>query len=483
MRSLRYFVHCFLFLLGLYRCTISAKEDGTLTALTLQLQEAAVALRGDDVRLVRWDVTDHTESMQASMCPSVFPMAMNAILTYVNPMSSHLYELDYVQKQKEVEVIAAALQVCILCITNHPVNRAAFSEMQHAEQSYTIQASIVTLLHVPELAAAAAHLIWIATYANAANHAKFLHAKVVAALSTLILNAPGPQDNDENESGPTKALTIMWAAAALQNLAASYCTSADGGCYWEWTSSPEDGESHERVLQLSPDMGELLADGTEVRLAVTPSLLLRLLQWSCHGPVTGEMSHENPFPGENAESAQLEHEQSRNIVPWAATGALANLALHAEVGRHLASDYGEVLPCFCYMSLSSDWLEAAKGQIMLHHLRPDSETCCSFIEPEEEEDEESLSLCIDQVFTDGDGNTCAEYGDAVTEEECLAPDATDPAHLANMACCACGGGDTYVGKEGYRSSLHEPIEEWDEEGAYPDEEEGAEEEGDYSSEL
>jgi hypothetical protein len=456
--------------------TAVAKEEdvAVLKQLTTQLSEAAITLRGDDARFVRWDVTNHTATMQTTTCPIAFPMALNAVITYVNPMSSHLYELDYIQKQPEVDLLAAALEVCILCITNHPVNRATFSDQQHAEQSYTIHASIVTLLHVPELAAPAAHLVWIATYANANNHARFLHAKVIPALSTLILNAPGPDDDAQH----SPARTIMWAAAALQNLAASYCTSSDGGCYWEWA---HDEASNEPFLQLAPDSGELLVDGTEVRLAVTPSLLLRLLQWSCHGPVTGHMSPDhNPFPGENAESTRLEHAQSRNIVPWAATGALANIALNTALGQHMAHDYGDVMPCFCYMAQSPDWLEAAKGQIMLHHLRPDAETCC-ILDVGEDEDE-AHSLCVDQVFLDAEGNSCAEYTDAVTEEDCQTPDASDASRLATAACCHCGGGDTYVGQQDYRASLHEPVEEWDEEASEVVEGE-EEEEGEFEEEL
>jgi hypothetical protein len=494
----------------------SDDRHSILEALQVQLDDAIRTLLGDDERLVRWDVTDYTASMQTKLCPNILPMATNAILTHVHPeTSSHLYELDITAQHQEIRILQAAMEVCILCITNHPMNRAVFAESQNLDHSYSIHDSVVTLLHVKEVAAKACHLIWIATYANAQNHAQFVRANVANALSTLILNAPHPfatEDDHNNSRINPSAVTIMWAAAALQNLAASYCdTPDDGCCYWEWQEErhyhdhadvAEEGsdnnnnnnhETVEHVLELTADSGTMIVDATDVRLSMSPSLLYRLLQWSCYGPVTGNMSTDNPFAGENARATILEHEQSTNIVSWAATGALSNLVIDPVVRQRILHEYGDATPCFCYLSRSRDWLESAKGQGILHLLRPDSEPCYFDWHGTESDDEESHTLCVDRIFTDIGDVTCAGYTDAeaLTETDCATPDRSDPTVLASTACCQCGGGDHYVGPQSHRWNLHEAghhdhvdrQETWEEDSASEWEESELDEENAYEEDF
>jgi hypothetical protein len=49
-----------------------------------------------------------------------------------------------------------------------------------------------------------------------------------------------------------------------------------------------------------------------------------------------------------------------------------------------------------------------------------------------------MELCVDHVFVDAEGYTCADYGDA-SAEECAKANAI---HVTpNQTCCGCGGGE------------------------------------------
>lgn len=441
-------------------------EMGVLQQLHEQFEKSIQILLGTDTRLIRVDATKHTAHIQTEFCPSALPIAMNAILNYANPdPTKPIYDVtsNYPTKNMEIKVLASAMEVCTLCITNNPTNRNIFSDGQNIEQSYNIHTSIVSLLKIPELTAKAGHLIWIATYANAKNHFQFIAADAIQALSTVILSVPYPIPSDTVTTTTSgAALSVMWAAAALQNLAASYC-DADGTCGWDWVKhehNDEERNEFEYVFELTEDSGNIIVDATEVRQAIASNtaLIYRLLQWSCHGPVSGSMTLDNPFPGRNAISIP-EHESSMNIVPWAAMGALSNVAIDPTVKVQLLEHYGDTMPCFCYMSQSPDWLEAVKGQYVLQHLRHDKDPCWFDIYDGGEDAEPEHVLCVDRVFTDIGGNTCTDYSDpsTLTEEDCLTPDIANDTLLASSTCCLCHGGDHYP-----RSSpihIHEPDEE------------------------
>lgn len=438
-------------------------ELGVLQELHDQFEKSIQILVGTDTRLIRVDATKHTAEIQTEFCPSALPIAMNAILNYANPdPSKPIFDpsSNYTTKDMEIKVLASAMEVCTLCITNNPTNRNIFSEGQNIEQSYNIHTSIVALLRIPELAARAGHLIWIATYSNAKNHFHFIAADAIYALSTIITNIPYPIPADITPPGA--ALSVMWAAAALQNLAASYC-DADGTCGWEWFKHEHEDEEKnefEYVFELTPDSGNLIVDATEVRKAIASNtpLIYRLLQWSCHGPVSGSMTMDNPFPGGNAISIP-EHESSMNIVPWAALGALSNIAIDPAVKVELLEYYGETMPCFCHMAQSPDWLEAVKGQYVIQHLRHDKDPCWFDIHGSGEGAEQEHVLCVDRVFTDIGGNTCSDYSDPskLSEEDCATPDIDNETILASSTCCMCHGGDHYPA--GSPINIHELDEE------------------------
>ena len=87
----------------------------------------------------------------------------------------------------------------------------------------------------------------------------------------------------------------MYAAAALQNLAASYCdTPNDGTCHWEWTAQSAD-------IQLNPN-SPLVSDATPMRKRIMEidGLVDELIELACEDPIFEEFVEESARPGYDA---------------------------------------------------------------------------------------------------------------------------------------------------------------------------------------
>jgi hypothetical protein len=451
------------------------------------LNRAINKLRGDDFRLVQWDATKHTQKYQKKICPSTLPTAVTNLIdiTWILQQLSTKQQQQQQQQQSAtsiLQILQASLEICILCITDNPTNREIFSvgkEQDHRTQddndnlnpsTLSIYDAVVTLLRFPSLTPYAAHLIYIASFANRNNYHGFVDANAVETLSDILVSW------SENDTAP---YTYMWVAAALQNLAASYCTTPDDGrCYWEWKKRetlPDSNRNEKQarkenvaeksvdyVLQLSTDSGKMVIDGTTVRqkIASTPHIMDRLVQHACSGPVHEKMSKKYPYPGHNAVHGNshegINHELSPTIVPWATTGVLKNLMLDTSIRTAFLQQYDWSMSCFCYMSKSRDWLEANKGEGALQHLRIDSDPCWFNFQGTKKNKKLSRKkaktkkvLCIDRIFVDNKGNTCEAYNDEelLTKDDCatLSTINTEVAASASDACCPCGGGDNYTG--------------------------------------
>lgn len=382
------------YLLTLFLASFGSPVVSTLSRANLENLLADV--RGDDYRIVRWDASEHTAERQSAGACDSLPDALDRI---IDNAESH-------------EVKAIATEYATFCITDNPTQRQKLASK--GPQIYEAIAELIGSTH-HKASAAASHLVYIASFANADNHSGFLKAGVVAKLSAVI------QDSVKEKSNIIP-YQVMWAAAALQNLAASYCnTENNGRCYWEWPKKGDD-------VVLSEDSLPMVSGGEAARKQMVndPQLIETLVEYACEGPVQGDMNAQNPFPGENAKLGI--HEMSHNIVAWAATGALKNIALEPSAKSRLETG----LPCFCRMARSPDWLEENKGSGLMHHIRRDDP--CWF------SDEEDLNgpLCIDRAFLDAEGYTCTDYGGA-SDEECKATDAAGVP--AGVACCGCNGGD------------------------------------------
>jgi hypothetical protein len=218
----------------------------------------------------------------------------------------------------------------------------------------------------------------------------------------------------------------MWATAALQNLAASYCdTEHDGRCYWDWNSI---NDNH---VTITSDSLPIVSDGAWIRqrMLQIDGLVPALTEWACTGPVHGHASDANVFPGENGQAGR--DEANPNIVAWAATGALKNLAL--EPAAKPLMEASAAMPCLCRLKKSPDWLEKLKAKDALHFMRRGKSPCWF------DDDDDDESLCIDDNFIDAQEYSCDSYGNP-RPGDCDIADAVFPSITARQACCACGGG-------------------------------------------
>jgi hypothetical protein len=359
-------------------------------------------LRGDDMRLMRWDATRHTRKRQSQGACDDLPNALHVILSTTTMENSKGLACEY----------------ATFCVTNNPKMRAQLSDQKD------IHEAIINLVLSKDnhVSAMACHLIYIATFANTNNHQIFIQKGAVSNLATVI------------KSSNASKVQVMWAAAALQNLAASYCdTEGDGRCYWKWKFI-----DNEYVLVLESKKYTILSDGETARQQIQndDNLIQRLLDLTCTGPVSGDnknnnrsntkSSTEQPHVGDNAIVGR--HDEAPTIVAWAATGVFKNVAISANSRIKIEPS----IQCICRMAHSPDWLEENKGQGAIHHLRPYDP--CWF----QDDNAPQGKLCVDDVFRDKEGYTCSDYGRA-TKEECLATD-TNGKVMAKDACCGCGGG-------------------------------------------
>jgi len=368
------------------------KEKNSDPLLSVEeLDKLVQELRGGDLRLMRWNAKKHTRRRQSDgMCDDYLSEALRTITFSPSSAAQGL-----------------ACELATFCITDNPTQRSRL------EDNHSTAITKLVGSKNSHTAAMASHLIYIASFSNQQNQQGFFHAGAITQLAAIVKN---------NESSK---LAIMWSAAALQNLAASYCnTKGDGRCYWGWK------KENDIVLVIDPKM-EVVSDGDAIRkeILADSDLIHALKNLACLGPIRGEMTEENPYVGQNAKIGGV-HDNSSNIAAWAATGALKNLALEPKARPLIEED--NMLRCICRLAYSPDWLEENKGQGALHHLRPSDP--CRF----HDNDNKKGQLCVEDLFVDKDGYTCIDYV-AATKQECLAK--SEHGITAEKACCGCGGGN------------------------------------------
>ena len=111
-----------------------------------------------------------------------------------------------------------------------PLHSLAPLHLRHAA-AHDPSASLASPTDAAFLAAeSAAEAIWSLSFSHAHNHAALIDAGAIEALAGMV----SARDLLGIRTPPRAA---MWAAAALQNLAASYCETADGRCVWRCAHS------------------------------------------------------------------------------------------------------------------------------------------------------------------------------------------------------------------------------------------------------
>ena len=261
---------------------------------------------------------------------------------------------------------AKAAEVCTLLTTGHPTNRerlgstpgvlrALIDLVDRAWRDAVAHDALVEQVQTDdhfEAAEAAAEAIWTLSFNSTSNHRQLLRLGAVEVLAAMVT----ARDAHHVQIVPRAA---MWAAAALQNLAASYCDTPDGRCVWQW----EHGTTNLHV----DTMLKVTVDAAEARASIArmPRLVEALVAYACEGPVGPyDPPSGTPWPSR----ASVDSRNAPSVVPWAAAGALKNLAL-SEAAAEQIMHTPRSAECLCRLSRSGDWLESHKARSALYHLR------------------------------------------------------------------------------------------------------------------
>jgi hypothetical protein len=416
------------------------------------LQKLIRRVRGNDHRLVRWDASSYTKRQQQS------GGACDDLDKVWRLLQQPLPPMDQQQQQQEYIRRGLACEYATFCITDNPRHRSSmhnhsglYENIAHLVQYYIPTPSTLSNITYPPpyahqyyTSAVAAHLIYIATFADFMNHQGFITAHAVSALAQLLYNTSNINLEASSSTSvrstkmkvnnaTVQPIQIMWAAAALQNLAASYCmTEDDGRCYWEWKKTKK---SKKYTLQIGKTSLPQISDGSVARRQIfLDSFLMQQVQyWTCPGPM---VQNRSVLPGTNAVAWDpwLRHEESPLIVPWATTGVLKNVALEVSHNSLVKGILEGTIMCLCRLTFSSDWLEENKGTGALEHIRATGIPCWNLPHPSHSS---KKKLCVDDEYWDAERYTCADYASA-TPRECSIPNHNSV--TPSTACCGCGGG-------------------------------------------
>ena len=112
----------------------------------------------------------------------------------------------------------------------------------------------------------------------------------------------------------------------------------------------------------------LTLDAAPLRLsgARMPGLVRALVGYVCDGPVT---AYDPPAGVPWPSRANVDSRLSPSVAPWAAAGALKNLALSDGSAAVILST-PRAARCLCRLSRSNDWLESSKAIAALSYLQP-----------------------------------------------------------------------------------------------------------------
>ena len=430
----------------------STMSSSTSIISQTTLHELVQKLRGNDTRLFRWDATKQTRRQQhrGGACEAL-PRALEVIQRAAAAIAIATEGGGDTRTPAITnEHVRLAGEYITFCVTDNPAQRQVFSQQdgiqrailqllllstttttttttQNTNQQHrykeeeTEDTATAPATPIADVASVLSHVIYITSFSNAKNHQAYIDLGAVAVLGSIITTA----DTHSHSS-----LQIMWAAAALQNLAASYCaTEQDGRCYWRWQHS---AAASRPTLRIRTTSLPLISDGTRARQQILqdPALLQRIVEFAC-------ANNETTTTKTNANTNE------QPSIPWSMVAILKNIALEGAAHPHqLLIDILEeqpVLICICKMTHSEDWLEQNKAAGFWNHVRR-HDPCWL---PPQDQETTTADVCVDRYFVDDEGYDCSGYEEA-QRSECTTP-GTDITGIrtttANEACCGpCGGG-------------------------------------------
>ena len=313
--------------------TLSFAPDATAIA------DLATYLRAGDERLVRPSPNAKTAARQREeRSLALLPAAVAAL----NPNATAVCDCDDLAEQSSH---ATAAEVLHLLTTDNPRNRRAIGATPDALLALVSlvgeSLSCNNTFWSPSWLAGeeAAEALWILSFNDRANHAALLEAGAPEALAAPLLAAHAPPR------------AKMWAAAALQNLAASYCDTQDGRCSWRWSGDPG-------AMALEPHEALVIdAEPARRRIGAVPGIFAALVDLAAAPP-----AEDGLLPSAATVSDRL----SPGIAAWAAAGALKNLALSPTLREKIIA--AGAPHALCALSRSRCWLQNSKSRAALGFL-------------------------------------------------------------------------------------------------------------------
>ncbi|CAB9507217.1 expressed unknown protein [Seminavis robusta] len=467
-----------------------------------ELARLVLVLRSNDYRLVRPHPTPATVAQQDTWCP---PKMASLLLTLC---ASHGGGRRRRRSQKSrgkqkvsLQKRGMAAEAVALCLTNQPqyrdlaANATLFQNLRtmhkqllvgeddnNNDTDTTIELSLAKGLtdllqqgityyqkHQDRQAvtamAQAAEAVWIASFHHPTHIHNFLKHNTIQVLGDIIVtNRPKAFQNGSIIEFPYRpAHAVMWACAALQNLAAHYCHNNGGTCTWEWQQNVNDNDNNP-VLALKDRNDSLeqpeLAHQARHQILAIPNLLETLAEWICFvGPIHAPINETYGWPGDAklwkglTPTTHSPHLRSPSIVPWAAAGVIKNLLLlllnSDDDNNHKLRERLQAMPphhptslpeCLCRMKQHSpDWLERDKASDAVYFWGPPQQqqhVCGGSSDNEQdhsnyvgeqkdevEQDDERGKVGVENVNKNGkEGDEGVEGGDArgdevVTDEE------------------------------------------------------------------
>ncbi len=247
------------------------------------------------------------------------------------------------------------VELLTLCSSEHPEFRHKIGTF---EEGVALKA-IVDLLKEDKdsVTAVVGNAIWILSFDDKFNHNYFVEHALESMASILVERAKTLEQADDKQ---TCALTVMWMAAALQNLAASYCETDSGHCWWEY-DFPEEEDATDYGIYLHEE-SPLVVDAAEAAEKIVKAaggeLVTVLHRLVCEDPMTSE--DEQKWASE----ATIDGSVHPRIITWAVAGLLKNLSMYD--GSYEATMAAK--DCLCALTQSEDWLVSSLLFILVSFL-------------------------------------------------------------------------------------------------------------------
>lgn len=248
-----------------------------------------------------------------------------------------------------VEEQVKLAKLVTLCSSENPERRSFIANFKLGDALK----SIVNLLDQNEdsITAVVGDAVWILSFADPHSHKYFVEHAVDKMAARLVERTKALPDLSDAEK-PAAALAVMWMAAGLQNLAASYCDTESGHCWWEYQfpedETTPDSEYGVYLHQESP----LEVDGklAASKMAANDELVTTLQTLVCQDPMT--VDDEEFWASEATLEKAASGTVDPKIITWAVTGLIKNLSMYEESYKITVA----AKDCLCKLVLSEDWL-------------------------------------------------------------------------------------------------------------------------------